>query len=144
MATTAILPSTVDSQVRKFKHLSTAVFLSGLRVALKTLLLSPFPLLYLNLKPKGISLCTVVCRLSHWRSTSVQCYTRVTLMPTWLWMGITGMPNAAASLITTLSPQRCCSASASAHWRPVETCWWWDMLNCKILIRLLGQEKSSP
>lgn len=57
MATTVIQHSTVDSQVRRYKHPSIAVYLSGLSAAFK-ILLSFFPTLSLPEAEKDI---TVYC-----------------------------------------------------------------------------------
>lgn len=57
MATIVILPSTVDSQVRRYKHLRIAVSLSGLSATPETLL-SFFPTLSL---PKAERDITVYC-----------------------------------------------------------------------------------
>lgn len=75
----------------------------------------------LALQLRGTSVFTVGFRPSPWRSTFVQCSTPATPLQIWLWTDTTVMLSAEALSITTRSPQLCCSASASAPWRPAVT-----------------------
>lgn len=76
------------------------------------------------LQLRGTSVFTAGFRPSPWRSTSAQCCTPATPPQTWLWTDTTATLSAEASSTTTRSPRRCCSASASAPWRPAVTAWW--------------------